>query len=127
MNKSASLTLALTLCALLLSGCGRTLEKAGFHYEGLKKNNAVKNGKLLDMKLYALTRDEEAWHRQGVGCLLFDAMRRDYASQVFTVNSSPYAVEVYRHLGFVPTDTEQLTNGIRYTPMRFEEKEQSQR
>ena len=49
-------------------------------------------------------------------------MRRDYTDQVFTVNSSPYAVEVYRHLGFVPTDTEQLTNGIRYTPMRFEQK-----
>ena len=64
---------------------------------------------------------KEAWHRQGVGRLLFDAMRRDYAAQVFTVNSSPYAVEVYRHLGFVPTDTEQLTNGIRYTPMRFEQ------
>ena len=59
---------------------------------------------------------KEAWHRQGVGRLLFDAMRRDYTDQVFTVNSSPYAVEVYRHLGFVPTDTEQLTNGIRYTP-----------
>ena len=191
------------------TGSCRALEKAGFHYEGLMKNNAVKNGKLLDMKLYALTRDEEpftvrrlppellpaacelvwqvfcrfeapeysqvgiaefqrslenmealrhmpfygafhagelvgvlamrkpqhislffvkdAWHRQGVGRLLFDAMRRDYADQVFTVNSSPYAVEVYRHLGFVPTDTEQLTNGIRYTPMRFEEKEKSQR
>ena len=49
-------------------------------------------------------------------------MRRDYTDQVFTVNSSLYAVEVYRHLGFVPTDTEQLTNGIRYTPMRFEQK-----
>lgn len=49
-------------------------------------------------------------------------MRRDYASQTFTVNSSPYAVEVYRHLGFTPTNTEQLTNGIRYTPMRFEQK-----
>ena len=65
---------------------------------------------------------KEAWHRQGVGRLLFDAMRRDYTDQVFTVNSSTYAVEVYRHLGFVPTDTEQLTNGIRYTPMRFEQK-----
>lgn len=190
------------------TGSCRALEKAGFHYEGLMKNNAVKNGKLLDMKLYALTRDEEpftvrrlppellpaacdlvwqvfcrfevpeysqegiaefqrtledmealrhmpfygafhagelvgvlamrkpqhislffvkeAWHRQGVGLLLFDAMRRDYAEETFTVNSSPYAVEVYRNLGFVPTDTEQLTNGIRYTPMRFEEKEQSQ-
>ena len=39
-------------------GSCRALEKAGFHYEGLMKNNAVKNGKLLDMKLYALTRDE---------------------------------------------------------------------
>lgn len=190
------------------TGSCRALEKAGFQYEGLMKNNAVKNGKLLDMKLYALTRDEapftvrhllpeqlpdacglvwqvfcrfeapeysqegidefkktlqnekalrhmpfygafhagelvgvlamresqhislffvkEAWHRQGVGRLLFDAMRRDYAGSCFTVNSSPYAVEVYRHLGFVPTDSEQLTNGIRYTPMRFEEREQSQ-
>lgn len=186
------------------TGSRRALEKAGFAFEGLMKNNAVKNGKLLDMKLYALTRDEspftvrrlppellpaacelvwqvfcrfeapeysqegiaefqktlenmealrhmpfygafhkgelvgvlamrepqhislffvkEAWHRQGLGRLLFDAMRRDYADQVFTVNSSPYAVEVYRHLGFTPTDTEQLTNGIRYTPMRFEQK-----
>ena len=185
------------------TGSCRALEKAGFHYEGLMKNNAVKNGKLLDMKLYALTRDEEpftvrrlppellpaacdlvwqvfcrfeapeysqegiaefqrtlenmdalrhmpfygafhggelvgvlamrkpqhislffvkeVWHRQGVGRLLFDAMRRDYADQVFTVNSSPYAVKVYRHLGFVPMNTEQLTNGIRYTPMRFDE------
>lgn len=51
---------------------------------------------------------------------LFESMRLDYEVQVFTVNSSPYAVEVYRHLGFFPTDTEQVTNGIRYTPMRFE-------
>lgn len=189
------------------TGSCRALEKAGFQYEGLMKNNAVKNGKLLDMKLYALTREpepltircltpeqlpaacdlvwqvfcrfeapeypeegiaefrktlenmdalrhmpfygafhrgelvgvlamrkpqhislffvKEAWHRQGVGRLLFDAMRQDYAGPAFTVNSSPYAVEVYRRLGFVPTDTEQLTNGIRYTPMRFEEGEQS--
>ena len=185
------------------TGSCRALEKAGFRYEGLLKNNAVKNGKLLDMKLYALTREpepftvrrlppellpaacelvwqvfcrfeapeysqegiaefqktlenmdalrhmpfygafhggelvgvlamrkpqhislffvKETWHRQGVGRLLFDAMRRDYAQQVFTVNASPYAVEIYRHLGFVPTDSEQVTNGIRYTPMRFEQ------
>ena len=90
----------------------------------------MKNGKLLDMKLYALTRDAEPFTVRrlppaaGAAArrLLFDAMRRDYADQVFTVNSSPYAVEVYRHLGFTPTDTERLANGIRYTPMRFEQK-----
>ena len=31
----------------------RVLEKAGFQYEGTLRNNAVKNGKVLDMKMYA--------------------------------------------------------------------------
>ncbi|MCM1320536.1 MAG: GNAT family N-acetyltransferase [Bacteroides sp.] len=34
----------------------RVLEKAGFQLEGLLKNNAIKNGKIADMKLYALLR-----------------------------------------------------------------------
>lgn len=62
---------------------------------------------------------DAAYHRRGIGRRLFEVMRRDYTRQVFTVNASPYAVEVYRRLGFVPTDTEQLTDGLRYTPMRF--------
>ncbi|MCF2681811.1 GNAT family N-acetyltransferase [Faecalicatena contorta] len=62
---------------------------------------------------------KEAWHRKGIGKQLFDAVKRDYEIQEFTVNSSPYAVEVYRHLGFIPTASEQITNGIRYTPMRY--------
>ncbi|MDY3281305.1 GNAT family N-acetyltransferase [Dysosmobacter sp.] len=62
-----------------------------------------------------------AYHRRGIGRRLFESMRRDYARQVFTVNAAPGAVEVYRRLGFVPTDTERLTDGLRYTPMRFEE------
>lgn len=66
---------------------------------------------------------DAAYHRRGIGRRLFEAMRQDYETQVFTVHSSPYAVEVYQHLGFVPTDTEQLTDGLRYIPMRFEEKE----
>ena len=36
----------------------------------------------------------------------------------FTVNSSPYAHEVYKHLGFVDTDNEQCISGIRFYPMR---------
>ncbi|MEG0366496.1 MAG: GNAT family protein [Coprobacillus sp.] len=32
----------------------RILEKAGFEYEGTLRKNAIKNGKVLDMKMYSL-------------------------------------------------------------------------
>lgn len=35
----------------------RVLEKAGFQFEGLLRNNAFKNGKVVDMKMYALIRE----------------------------------------------------------------------
>lgn len=35
----------------------RVLEKAGFVLEGTLKKNAVKNGEILDMKMYALVKD----------------------------------------------------------------------
>ena len=59
--------------------------------------------------------------RRGVGRSLFQTMRQDYETQIFTVNAAPGAAEAYRRLGFVPTDTEQLTDGLRYIPMRFVE------
>ncbi len=36
----------------------RVLEKAGFHIEGLLRSNAVKNGRVLDMKMYSLVTEE---------------------------------------------------------------------
>ena len=183
------------------SGSRRVLEKAGFHKEGVLKNNAVKNGKVLDMVMYSLTREEgrypvrrlsgeeipaalelmwevflkfeapeypedgvrffrqslddekrnramsfygaydgdklvgtlcmrapqhigdffvrEEYQRRGIGRALFEAMRKDYVKQEFTVHASPYAVPVYERLGFRATDEEQLTDGLRYTPMIF--------
>jgi RimJ/RimL family protein N-acetyltransferase len=32
----------------------RVLEKAGFSFEGIMRHNAIKNGKVIDMKLYAI-------------------------------------------------------------------------
>ncbi len=37
----------------------RVLEKAGFQLEGILRRNAVKNGNVLDMKMYALIREEK--------------------------------------------------------------------
>ena len=36
----------------------RVLEKAGFQYEGTMRSNAVKNGKVIDMKMYSLLKQE---------------------------------------------------------------------
>ena len=40
-------------------GSCRVLEKAGFQYEGTLRSNAIKNGKVMDMKMYSLLREEE--------------------------------------------------------------------
>lgn len=38
----------------------RVLEKAGFQYEGTLRQNAVKNGKVLDMRMYSLLKEGKA-------------------------------------------------------------------
>lgn len=58
------------------------------------------------------------YHRRGIGRKLFEAAVNDNISGEMTVNSSPYAVPVYHRLGFRDTEKEQITNGIRYTPMK---------
>lgn len=63
---------------------------------------------------------DSRYHRQGVGKALFQRLLAENGTAQLTVNSSPYAVEVYRHLGFHAMAPEQLTDGIRYTPMRYD-------
>jgi len=61
------------------------------------------------------------FHRQGIGRELFHTVLKNSSSKEITVNSSPYAVEIYRHLGFAETAPEQITDGMRYTPMKYTE------
>ena len=59
------------------------------------------------------------YHRCGIGTKLFKRMREDFPSQSITLNSSPYGLPFYRALGFKETDSEQIVNGIRFTPMEY--------
>ena len=59
------------------------------------------------------------YHRRGIGRKLFEFILPYSTGEKITVNSSPYAVEVYHHLGFRDTDSEQVTDGIRFTPMEY--------
>jgi GNAT superfamily N-acetyltransferase len=62
-------------------------------------------------------------HRQGIARKLFNFVLEDCRNKEsvdrITVNSSPYAMEAYHRLGFVDTNTEQMINGIRFTPMEY--------
>lgn len=58
-------------------------------------------------------------HRKGIGKMLFQTVLDQSAAEEITVNSSPYAKEVYHHLGFKDTAPEQITGGIRYIPMLY--------
>lgn len=60
------------------------------------------------------------YHRQGIGKRLYQVARAVNHSEVMTVNSAPYAVPVYHRLGFKDIGTEQVVNGLRFTPMVLE-------
>lgn len=65
---------------------------------------------------------DKNYHRKGIGRNLFELVKADNTTGTLTVNSSPYAVEVYKHLGFTPTGPEELKDGIRSTPMEYKKR-----
>jgi GNAT superfamily N-acetyltransferase len=63
---------------------------------------------------------DKAYHRRGIAKALHQTAEeyfRERGVSEVTVNSSPFAVEIYRRFGFTPTDAERTVNGIRFTPM----------
>lgn len=59
------------------------------------------------------------FHRQGIGRQLFKAIKAKANGKAITVNSSMYAAEFYRRLGFKDLNTKQEINGISFVPMKF--------
>ena len=63
----------------------------------------------------------ENYHRKGIARKLFETVKNGLEKgTTITVNSSPYAVEVYKKLGFVIEEDEQTVDGIRFTKMKLE-------
>ena len=71
----------------------------------------------------ALLYVDKKHHRRGIAKGLYktalDYYMENSTVAEMTVNSSPYALEIYRRLGFVETDTQQTVNGICFIPMKF--------
>ncbi len=67
---------------------------------------------------------KKEYHRQGVATAIFnfmleDILKKSPSTKEITLNSSPYGLPFYLHLGFEPLSEEQEKNGIRYTPMKY--------
>ena len=62
------------------------------------------------------------YHRRGIARKLFDIMVENIKPHRMTVCASPYAVEVYRKLGFVDSGDEQNEQGLRVIPMVYTSK-----
>ncbi len=64
---------------------------------------------------------DSGYHRRGIARSLFRQVLDYYEMGNYseiTVNSSPYAKEVYHSFGFRDLDDEQVVNGIRFIPMK---------
>lgn len=56
-------------------------------------------------------------HGKGIGRKLYNYIKELNKTNHFTVNSSPYAKDIYHHMGFIDTASEQCINGLRFIPM----------
>lgn len=76
-------------------------------------------GILLEQRHICFFFVKGSYHRKGIGTKLFGQLLRDIPHGTITLNSSPYGLLFYKALGFVPTDNEQIVNGICFTPMKY--------
>ena len=64
---------------------------------------------------------DKRYHRKGIArkllTVFLNELRKNKEIKQITVNSSPYAVRVYEHLGFVKTGEQCEKDGIVFTPM----------
>ena len=67
---------------------------------------------------------DKQYHKQGIARSLFNDVikickENKHFLKTITVNSSPYAVEVYHKFGFSDISSEQVVDGIRFVPMKL--------
>lgn len=67
---------------------------------------------------------KKEYHHNGIAKELFNKLKAEIVenncnTKCITVNSSPFAVQIYIKLGFIPTDEEQIKDGLRFTPMEY--------
>lgn len=67
---------------------------------------------------------KKEYHHRGIATAIFNFLLNDLLAEnpdlrEITLNSSPYGLGFYKHIGFIALSDEQELNGIRFTPMKY--------
>lgn len=68
---------------------------------------------------------KKKYQNMGIAKKLFElsldkSKNMNHSISLIEVNSSPYAVKIYGHLGFIAIDVENVVDGVRFIPMKLE-------
>lgn len=90
-------------------------------YGAFDENNKILGVIAIKDKTHiALFFVDKKYQKKGIGRKLYEKVKSLNEKGFFTVNSSPYAHEVYKRLDFIDTDKEQVVNGLSFFPMKAE-------
>ncbi len=59
------------------------------------------------------------YQRRGIGRALFNTILKENNASIVTVNSSIFALPIYKKLGFIQSDEMHMKDGIKYIPMEY--------
>ena len=86
-------------------------------YGAYNDNNLLGLIATKDKSHIALFFVDGKYHKQGIGRKLFEKVLEENDKEYLTVNSSPYAKEIYEHLGFECDGDIECVNGLKFYPM----------
>lgn len=98
---------------------------AGFYqiFVAVYRDKIVGMISLRDVMHISLLFVDANYHRRGIGrklvLYLWNYLNTEMGIYQMTVNAAPFGIPFYQKVGFVALDTEQQSDGIRYTPMKF--------
>ena len=84
------------------------------HFENSKIVGVVATRKPCHISLLFV---DEKFQKKGIAKALLDKAVGSLEGEKITVNSSPFALKIYKKLGFSELGEEQIANGIRFIPM----------
>lgn len=94
-------------------------------YAAFEKNKIVGIiGMRANKTHISLVFTKKEYHHRGIATAIFNFLLNDRLAEnpdlkEITLNSSPYGLGFYKHMGFIALTGEQELNGIRFTPMKY--------